>query len=165
MNYKLKQTGQQVQDILDNAALQHQIHTIESFVPTTKLANGVYCTEANTIVVVQDNGNKATTIDPVNGARYYQWQDGELLDSGEYTMLVQGFQPFFPTANTITLTLPLAVEKNTSALLQSATALTAGLMSAQDKSKIDAYPTWHDFEQNIATSEEMLAVWNGINNN
>ena len=165
MNYKLKQTGQQVQAILDNAAQQHQIHTIESFVPTTKLANGVYCTEANTIVVVQDNGNKATTIDPVNGTRYYQWQDGELPDSGEYTMLVQGFQPFSPTANTITLTLPLAVGKNTSVLLQSATALTAGLMSSQDKGKIDAYPTWQDFEQNIATSEEMLAVWNGINNN
>lgn len=138
MNYKLRQTGQEVQDILDNAALQHPIHSIESFVPTTKLANGVYCTEANTIIVVQGNGNKATTIDPVNGTRYYQWQDGELPDSGEYTMLVQGFQPFFPTANTITLTLPLAVDKNTSAILQAATALTAGLMSAQDKGKLDS---------------------------
>lgn len=138
MNYKLRQTGQEVQDILDNAAIQHPIHTIESFVPTVKLANGVYCTEANTIVVVQGNGNKATTIDPVNGTRYYQWQDSELPDSGEYTMLVQGFQPFFPTANTITLTLPLAVDKNTSAILQAATALTAGLMSAQDKGKLDS---------------------------
>ena len=79
MNYKLKQTGQEVQDILDNAALQHQIHTIESFVPTTKLANGVYCTEANTIVVVQDNGNKVALLNPVNGAMYYQWQDDEYV--------------------------------------------------------------------------------------
>ena len=108
MNYKLRQTGQEVQYILDNAAIQHPIHTIESFVPTTKLANGVYCTEANTIVVVQDNGIKAVTIDPVNGTRYYQWQDGELPDSGEY------------------------IENSM---------------------------------QDVATSEEMLAVWNGINNN
>lgn len=108
MNYKLKQTGQQVQDILDNAALQHPIHTIESFVPTTRLENGVYCTEDNTIVVVQDNGGKVATYSPTDGSRYYQWQDGDLSDIGEY------------------------IENSM---------------------------------QNIATSEEMLAVWNGINNN
>ena len=108
MNYRLRQTGQEVQDILDNAAQQHPIRTIESFVTTTKLENGVYCTADNTIVVAQDGGRKVSTYNPTEGTTYYQWQDGELSESGEYV---------------------------------------------------------ENLMQNIATSEEMLAVWNGINNN